>query len=184
MKSHAQLVEERAIALSNDPVLLLKELKSAKACLAREYIPFFKQATFDFERKRLNGTSGYFLQWQLREHPHLPQSYENQQTNRGQVILLRKTLVPANKAIDIDRLLKGYTDVYDSFYTYGDESLYREHVIEALEIYHDFVLSVAFTTSHPAYKSWVDVFNLLSTTEAQEWERRHPIPLAVLVCEE
>jgi phage gpG-like protein len=55
------------------------------------YAKFFqrKDQRFSFEERRLYGHSGFYLQWQTRPHPELTESYENQQTSVGTVVLER-----------------------------------------------------------------------------------------------
>lgn len=68
---------------------LKTRLNEAKQCLVRELREGFGKGTFDFENKRLIGDNGVILQWQLREYPDRPESYHNQQTTRGNVVVLR-----------------------------------------------------------------------------------------------
>jgi hypothetical protein len=82
--------EEQALAVANNRQALLKRLLEARSMLVKEYRKEFTPYTLDFERKRLVSASGqYFLQWELRSRPDLPISYENQQTNRGNVYLAK-----------------------------------------------------------------------------------------------
>ena len=80
-------METKAWAVANNPTLLRFELNQAKSCLARWIKPFFRAAKFDFNNKRLMG-DGYALQWKLRRFPNCPESYENQQTSRGIIIVV------------------------------------------------------------------------------------------------
>jgi hypothetical protein len=67
--------------------LLQKRLNEARSVLTREAKGLFTPGTFDFASKSLISNDGkYKLQWELRRHPELPESYENQQTNRGDVV--------------------------------------------------------------------------------------------------
>ena len=86
--------EQLAIEVGNDRKLLLKRLKDAKYVLTDEYRKIFKDAKFEFGNKRLLSKCGnYALQWQVRYYPDEPVSYENQQTNRGIVVVYHiKTL--------------------------------------------------------------------------------------------
>ncbi|MDP2661738.1 MAG: hypothetical protein Q8R28_13505, partial [Dehalococcoidia bacterium] len=45
----------------------------------------FKGARFDFDKKQLVGSDGYYLQWRLRAYPNKPEDYNNQQTSTGNV---------------------------------------------------------------------------------------------------
>lgn len=87
--------EQLAIALSNDRKRLLERLREAKTCLNSRYDKFFqrKHQRFDFERKRLVGHSGFYLQWTTRLQPEQPESYENQQTSVGCVQLEREVAI-------------------------------------------------------------------------------------------
>lgn len=80
--------EQKALAVGNDRKELRKRLNAAKACLKAVHKKYFKTVIFDFENKRLIG-NGHYLQWQLRNQPDLPESYDNQQTNCGTVCLYR-----------------------------------------------------------------------------------------------
>lgn len=75
--------EQAAISLSQSKPRLLKRLKEAKSVLMLSYQRYFSQWRFDFENKCLIGTDGYRLQWLLRSNPNMPESYNNQQTNKG-----------------------------------------------------------------------------------------------------
>jgi hypothetical protein len=80
--------ELRARELSMRPRLLRKRLEEARAVLTNR--KQFGKSNFDFANKRLVGENGLHLQWQTRQYPDQPESYENQQTNRGFVILTRE----------------------------------------------------------------------------------------------
>lgn len=61
-------------------------LKHAKMTLHDKYQKLFsiQDKCIDFKNKRLISKCGkYSLQWQLRDNPDLPESYENQQTTIG-----------------------------------------------------------------------------------------------------
>lgn len=75
--------EDAARAVGDDPKLLEKRLMEAVGILKDR--AEFKDATFDFDNKRLVGKNGAVLQWRLRNNPDKPVAYENQQTNRGGV---------------------------------------------------------------------------------------------------
>jgi len=83
------ILEKNAAALAGDRQVLRKRLLEARATLAVPVRKVFGNGKFDFAGRRLIGNSGLVLQWLIREQPHLPVSYRNQQTNRGTVVLLR-----------------------------------------------------------------------------------------------
>ncbi len=83
--------EEQALVLCADKKRLRAMLKESLATLATDVQKRFKGATFDFLGARLVG-DGCALQWKPRPRPNEPESYGNQQTNRGCVVL-----VPLNK---------------------------------------------------------------------------------------
>ncbi len=75
-------------AVGADKKQLLQRLQETRSCLTDEYKKSFGKGKFDFANKRLISDSGtWCLQWQTRQKPNEPQSYENQQTNCGTVIL-------------------------------------------------------------------------------------------------
>lgn len=77
-----------AVALSENKTQLKKRLNDAKSCLTSHYNKLMQGSTFDFINKRLVSKCGkYFLQWLVRFRPDKPESYENQQTRRGCVVL-------------------------------------------------------------------------------------------------
>jgi hypothetical protein len=80
---------ELAAAVGANRVSLRKRFMEAKSVLlSRELSRLFTGAKLDFENKRFVG-KGYALQWLPRWKPDQPESYENQQTNRGIVFLVR-----------------------------------------------------------------------------------------------
>lgn len=81
--------EKMALKLSNNKPQLKERLLEARSVLADWALKYFKSYRYDFENKRLTGTDGYYLQWQLRNNPNIPVSYENQQTTKG-IVVLRK----------------------------------------------------------------------------------------------
>lgn len=84
----AKEAEATALQISSDRASLRNRLNSAKSCLLKEYKLALRNAKFDFKNKRLRSKCGrYELQWQLRLYPYLPESYENQQTTQGCVVL-------------------------------------------------------------------------------------------------
>ena len=71
--------------------LLFERLNEAKAVLSDWLRPLFIGARFDFNGKRLISNDGrYSLKWLLRHHPDRTESYYNQQTSRGSVVLIEK----------------------------------------------------------------------------------------------
>lgn len=87
MPDWARQREDLARALGDDRKRLRNELNDAKSCLRRVYLKFFRQPHFDFEKQRLVGDDGYFLQWLIRPRPDKPESYKNQQTSAGSIFL-------------------------------------------------------------------------------------------------
>jgi hypothetical protein len=80
--------EQLAIAIGSNKALLRKRLNDAKAVLQTVYARLFSTPIFDFENKYLWSNDRKFaLVWKLRNHPDQKESYENQQTNRGTVML-------------------------------------------------------------------------------------------------
>lgn len=80
--------EERALQIGANRIRLKKRLLEARSVLANEFRQRFKKYTFDFENKRLVSSDNKLaLQWQLRDRPNEPESYENQQTSVGSVLL-------------------------------------------------------------------------------------------------
>jgi len=84
--------EQQALALASRPAALRKRLQEARSVLTREVSKQFGIGHFDFSHRRLVGENGLVLQWQKRLYPDQPESYENQQTTRGSVILLENIL--------------------------------------------------------------------------------------------
>lgn len=80
--------EKLAIEVGNDLKALRDRLTDAKSVLAKPYKKFFSDAYVDAESKALVGLCGWKLQWRIRLNPHEPESYENQQTSRGCVVLV------------------------------------------------------------------------------------------------
>lgn len=75
--------EQKALALRRDPQALEKHLRSVVRLLNVQHRRSFGEGTFNFEKATLTGDDGSVLQWHLRAYPHLPESYENQQTTIG-----------------------------------------------------------------------------------------------------
>lgn len=83
-------LEEQAEEVGYSKPKLRKRLNEARGVLAVEFQKTFKNATFDFKNKRLvSSCKQYALQWSIRERPDDPPSYDNQQTNKGIVTLIR-----------------------------------------------------------------------------------------------
>lgn len=83
--------QEKAIELASDRKQLLARMRETISVMHPRYAKFFqrKHQRFDFNAKRLNGLDGWYLQWQLRDKPDAPESYENQQTSVGIVLIGR-----------------------------------------------------------------------------------------------
>ena len=82
--------EQKAIAIGNDTDKLKKRLLEARSVMDRAFQLFFKKYVYCFKRKCLISNCGrWALQWRIREHPDQPESYENQQTNRGTVVFVQ-----------------------------------------------------------------------------------------------
>ena len=85
--------EQKALALASNKKRLLARLRETVSVLRKDrYAKFFqgKDQRFAFDEKRLYGASGFYLQWQVRCYPDQPESYENQQTSVGTVVLERE----------------------------------------------------------------------------------------------
>ena len=80
------IIEQKAMAIGNNPKLLRQRLNNAKATLYKEFAAMFKGATFDFNNKQLISSCGrYALAWRLRRFPDKSIDYLNQQTSVGDV---------------------------------------------------------------------------------------------------
>jgi len=86
--------EKKALALASDPAALLKRLQEARSVLTDRRR--FGKGRFDFAGRRLIGSNGLALQWRTRMEPDQPESYRNQQTTRGCVILVCPKDPPEN----------------------------------------------------------------------------------------
>jgi len=82
-------LEEKAITIGQNRTKLKKRLMEAKSMLNNEARKLFKNSKFDFENEKLIG-DGYSLQWRVREDPNKPESYENQQTSVGTVVIIKE----------------------------------------------------------------------------------------------
>jgi hypothetical protein len=84
----SQSNEQLAAAVGASKSLLRKRLNDAKSVLKTFLAREFSKPTFDFANKRLlSNDKKLALVWQIRTRPDQPESYENQQTNRGTVSL-------------------------------------------------------------------------------------------------
>ena len=75
-------------ALSMNRKQIKARLTEAKIVLTDALRRHFQNPKFDEKTKRLIGDNGYALEWRVRTHPDLPISYDNQQTNRGAVVVI------------------------------------------------------------------------------------------------
>ena len=91
-------LEEMARTLSQNRKQLKQRLMEARNVLVDAIRRDFGKGTFDFDKQCLVGDNGYVLQWQVRERPDLPESYQNQQTSRGTVVV-RKPFAPVPRKI-------------------------------------------------------------------------------------
>ena len=83
-------LELMAHDVGNDRTALRKRLQFARSILTDESTECFGHGVYDFERKRLVSDDGRIaLQWLLRPDPLLPDSYGNQQTSTGCVMIIR-----------------------------------------------------------------------------------------------
>jgi len=81
-------LEQKAMAIRNSRPALRALFKETLSCLYPEDRRAFKGARLDFDKARLVSADGcLFLQWRLRNNPDEPESYRNQQTSRGSVML-------------------------------------------------------------------------------------------------
>lgn len=77
--------ETQAKRVGNSPAALKRRLLECVLVLRRDMREAFTLGShFDFATKRLYPHGGnFYLQWRLRLKPKDPESYKNQQTNRG-----------------------------------------------------------------------------------------------------
>ncbi len=81
--------ESEAMLLSGNPKKLYARLMETKKVLHDYLDQYFTKNTFDFENKRLvSDNDKLYLQWRLRLHPDQLESYENQQTSTGTVVIV------------------------------------------------------------------------------------------------
>lgn len=83
---HLSHNERAALALASDPAALRRRLQEARSVMTDR--KRFGKGRFDFAGRRLIGDNSLALQWLTRLEPDQPESYRNQQTNRGCVILV------------------------------------------------------------------------------------------------
>jgi hypothetical protein len=81
--------EELAKELGASPKELRDEFRYVMSVMSDYWRTYFKKTTYDFKLKQLRGSDGYVLQWQTRRYPDLPETYDNQQTSKGIVLLLK-----------------------------------------------------------------------------------------------
>lgn len=103
MPNVASMIELQAKEVGDNSRRLKKLLIETKALLASNFLPFFKEYTFDAARKRLYcGDGEYFLEWTLRQRPDLPVSPNNQQTSLGcvqlHIVINEKDAFPQTEA--------------------------------------------------------------------------------------
>lgn len=80
--------EIMASEVGNSKAELRKRLGNSLKMRGRDVRKQFGKVKFDFKNKRLVSWDGSIaLQWQLRQNPEEPISYENQQTSLGSVHL-------------------------------------------------------------------------------------------------
>lgn len=97
--------EQMALAVASNRKLLRNRLNEARAVLVDSIRKTFGKGTFDFEKRQLIGENGYILQWKVRMRPELPESYQNQQTSRGCVVVIYKK--PASEIQTPERRMAG-----------------------------------------------------------------------------
>jgi len=86
MNTLEMTLEQKAIELGNNEIVLEMRLREAAMVLSNTFKPHFirRNCIYDFTGKRLISTTGkYQLVWQIREKPDKPESYMNQQTSTG-----------------------------------------------------------------------------------------------------
>ena len=87
--THTEAKEEKATVIGNDKTKLLKRLKESLSVMNNGGQRIFRGYTYDPAGKRLiSHCKKYSLQWQLRDEPNKPESYNNQQTTTGMVIVI------------------------------------------------------------------------------------------------
>ncbi len=80
--------EEIARAIGDDPKLCEGRLRDAVSMYLPKWEKLFKGAIFVAAEKRLWATDGiHMMEYRVRADPNAPESYENQQTSMGLVIL-------------------------------------------------------------------------------------------------
>lgn len=79
--------EQKAITIGENPRLVREQLFQAKSVLSNHLHKGFGMGVFDSENKTLTGINRVVLQWRVRQYPDQPESYDNQQTNIGVVVI-------------------------------------------------------------------------------------------------
>jgi len=108
--------ELEALKLGTDRKRLEKRLQAAWSILEMQSRRDFGHGRFDFNGRRLLGDNGMVLQWQTRNKPDEPITYQNQQTVIGIVSYSTKTrAIIGNKIIIVTGCRKNcpYTRHYD-----------------------------------------------------------------------
>jgi hypothetical protein len=81
--------EEKAVQVGNNTRLLVLRLRDALRALTPELRELFRECVFEEEKKRFLTQCGRLaLQWRARLEPDEPESYDNQQTSTGTVVLV------------------------------------------------------------------------------------------------
>ena len=84
-------MEKKALDSVSTNTKMKKRLKDAVSSLRHPYSAMFKKEKLDFVRKcMISDGDDYELCWRVREKPHKPVSYRNQQTSIGFVELKRR----------------------------------------------------------------------------------------------
>ena len=80
--------EAKAFSCVDTRAKLRKRINETKDCLVPEWRKLFRNYVLDFDKRRATTRDGdYYLQWRIRPNPAQPESYSNQQTTNGTVIL-------------------------------------------------------------------------------------------------
>jgi hypothetical protein len=79
--------EISAMAFGSNCVLVLRALRDARSSLTKEARAMFPAESYSIKEKALVGI-GARLEWRIRPRPDAPESYGNQQTSRGCVVLV------------------------------------------------------------------------------------------------
>jgi len=90
--------ELEALKLTTDRKRLERRLRGARSNLILfDRRRNFGHGRFDFDKRTLTGDNGIVLQWQTRNKPDEPITYQNQQTQDGTVIIanVQAKIIPA-----------------------------------------------------------------------------------------